>query len=86
MWELKDGKLSGNLKIKSHYFEMGNMQFNLDKKYENLPVKDATKASEIVKAIQKVEDKVSLFLFFIFGLLEFNIQYQGDLEDMYDNI
>ncbi len=25
MWELKDGKLSGNLKIKSHYFEMGNM-------------------------------------------------------------
>ena len=56
VWELKEGKLSGGLIIKSHYFEMGNMQFNLDKKFENVTCKDATKASEIVKAIQKIED------------------------------
>ena len=29
-WTVKDGKLSGELFIRSHYFEMGNMQFNLD--------------------------------------------------------
>lgn len=28
---IKAGVLSGDLKIKCHYFEQGNMQFNLDK-------------------------------------------------------
>lgn len=28
---VKDGVLSGEIKIRAHYFEMGNMQFNLDK-------------------------------------------------------
>lgn len=29
-WTLEAGKLSGELMIRAHYFEMGNMQFNLD--------------------------------------------------------
>lgn len=28
---IKGGVLSGDIKIKCHYFEQGNMQFNLDK-------------------------------------------------------
>lgn len=28
---VKNGVMSGDLKIRCHYFEMGNMQFNLDK-------------------------------------------------------
>lgn len=62
---------------------MGNMQFNLDKKFENVAVKDINSAKEIVKAITKVEDKVS-FLFYFNPSLSF--QYQMELEDMYDNI
>ena len=30
-FSVKDGVVSGDLKIRCHYFEMGNMQFNLDK-------------------------------------------------------
>ena len=33
------------------------MSFNLDKTYENVACKDITNATEIVKAIRKVEDK-----------------------------
>ena len=58
-WTLKDGKLSGELKIRCHYFEMGNMQFNLDKEYDSVIVKDISKASSIVDAINNVEQKVS---------------------------
>lgn len=58
-WTLKDGVLSGNLKIRCHYFEQGNMAFNLDKTFESIAVKDISSAKDIVAAIGKTEDKVS---------------------------
>jgi len=33
------------------------MQFNLDKKFDNITCKDASSAKEIIKSIQKAEDK-----------------------------
>jgi hypothetical protein len=39
---------------------MGNMQFNLDKAYDSIPVKNINDAKEIVTAISKVENKVSI--------------------------
>lgn len=59
-WTLQGGQLSGDLKVRSHYFEMGNMQFNLDKTFDSIPVKDASSAKDIVAAIKKTEDKVSM--------------------------
>ena len=58
-WNLEGGKLSGDLKVRSHYFEMGNMQFSLDKQFDSIPVKDVTSAKAVVDAIRKTEDKVS---------------------------
>lgn len=58
-WTLNGGKLSGELKIRCHYFEMGNIQFNLDKTFDNVAVKDASSPKDIVDAIKTVEDKVS---------------------------
>ena len=58
-WTVSGGKLSGDLKIMSHYFEMGNMQFNLDKQFDSIPVKNIASAKDVVAAIKKVEDKVS---------------------------
>ena len=58
-WVIKNGKLSGDLKIKCHYFDMGNMQFNLDKEYDVVLVKDITKASNVIDSIKNVEEKVS---------------------------
>ena len=60
---LNNGQLSGELKVRCHYFEQGNMQFNLDKTWESIAVKDATDAASIVKAIHQTEEKVSAFLF-----------------------
>ena len=57
--------LSGELHIKTHYFEMGNSQFNLDKKFDSINVKDISNAKDIVDAIKKTEDKVSKILFLI---------------------
>ena len=68
-WTLNAGKLSGDLKIRCHYFEMGNIQFNLDKTFEDVAVKDATSAKDIVEAIKKVEDKVSQNLILPFVIL-----------------
>ena len=51
--------MAGVLKVSSHYFEMGNMQFNLDKTFDSIPVKNIASAKDIVAAIGKVEDKVS---------------------------
>lgn len=45
--------------IRSHYFEMGNMQFNLDQTFENVAVKDSSNAADIITTIKKTEDKVS---------------------------
>lgn len=47
--------MRGDLKIRCHYFEMGNMQFNLDKEYDSVIVKDISKASSIIDAINNVE-------------------------------
>lgn len=58
-WTVQGGKLSGDLKIKSHYFEMGNMQFSLEKTFDSIPVKDISSPKDIVAAIKKTEDKVS---------------------------
>lgn len=68
-WTVQGGKLSGDLKIKSHYFEMGNMQFSLEKTFDSIPVKDIASAKDIVAAIKKTEDKVSqknIFSKFVF--------------------
>ena len=61
-WEVKDGgkSLTGTLRIRCHYFEMGNMQFNLDRVFDNIPVKTPS-AKDIVTSIKTVEDKVSIF-------------------------
>lgn len=59
-WTLQNGQLSGKLMIRSHYFEMGNMQFNLDHSFENVALKDSSNAAEIIATIKKTEDKVSL--------------------------
>jgi len=56
-WTLKDGGLSGNLKIRCHYFEMGNMHFNLSKCLDSVPCRDAANAKDIVAAIKAVEDE-----------------------------
>jgi hypothetical protein len=58
-WTVQGGKLSGDLKIKSHYFEMGNMQFSLEKTFDSIPVKDISSAKDLVAAIKKTEDHVS---------------------------
>jgi hypothetical protein len=54
-----DGVLNGDLKIRCHYFEQGNMQFNLDKTFGNVKVNDINNAQEVVAAMKKTEDKVS---------------------------
>ena len=61
---------------------MGNMQFNLDKEYDIVLVKDISKASSIVDSIKNIEEKVSLFIFNFHSFL----QYQLDLDEMYENI
>lgn len=61
-WTVKDGQLSGDLKIRAHYFEMGNMQFNLDKTFDGVAVKDVNDAKEIFASIKQVEDKVSFYI------------------------
>lgn len=58
-WTLENGKLRGDIMIRSHYFELGNMQFNLDQTFEDINLKDANDAASIVAAIKTVEDKVS---------------------------
>ena len=42
---------------------MGNMQFNLEKEYDIVLVKDISKASSIVDSIKNIEEKVSLLIF-----------------------
>ena len=51
--------LSGDLKIRAHYFEMGNMQFNLDKKYEPVQLKGSDGVS-ICEKINELETAYQL--------------------------
>ena len=46
--------LSGKIKINNHYFENGNIQFNLEKDFANVPLA-AADAENIVKAIHATE-------------------------------
>lgn len=59
-FDVKNGVVSGELKIRCHYFEMGNMQFNLDKQFDSITCKDTSNAAEIIKALGMVENKVSI--------------------------
>ena len=38
---------------------MGNMQFNLDKTFDNIPCNDTSDAEQVLKAISNIEGKVS---------------------------
>lgn len=58
-WTIQNGKLGGNIKVKTHYFEMGNMQMSLDQSFDSIPVKNMTDAQDVISAIKKTEDKVS---------------------------
>ena len=58
-WQVSGGVLSGSLKIRCHYFEMGNLAFNLDKDFDSVTCKDVTSADAIVNSIKATEDKVS---------------------------
>lgn len=54
--------LKGSLKIRCHYFELGNTQLNLDKDFDSVAVKDFSSAKDIVKALREAEDKVSTII------------------------
>ena len=58
-WTVSGATLSGNIKAKNHYFEIGNLQLNLNKDFDAIPVKDINNADSIIKAIKDTEDKVS---------------------------
>ena len=60
-WTLENGTLSGSIKVKTHYFEMGNMQMSLDKDYDSIALKNASDTKDVIAAIKKTEDKVSNF-------------------------
>jgi hypothetical protein len=75
-WEIKhtinsnDFELSGCINIVNHYFEQGNIQFKLEKKFEG--VKGAVKGDiheSIISTIAKLEE-----------------EYQTSLEDLYEEI
>uniref|UniRef100_A0A7S3MT64 F-actin-capping protein subunit alpha n=1 Tax=Strombidium inclinatum TaxID=197538 RepID=A0A7S3MT64_9SPIT len=61
-WTLSQGRLSGSIKIRCHYFEQGNIQFNLDKEFADVQVKDASSAHDIMAAIKKTESTYQLNL------------------------
>jgi hypothetical protein len=44
--------MSGSIKLRSHYYEIGNLQFNLNKEYENVQLQSLD-ADAIVAAIKK---------------------------------
>ena len=52
--DTQNSTISGQVKINNHYFEAGNIQFNLDKTFEPYPLASADGAG-IVAAIEKLE-------------------------------
>ena len=52
--DTQNSTISGNIKINNHYFEAGNIQFNLNKSFENVPLPSAD-AAGIVATIEKLE-------------------------------
>ena len=75
---LQNGVLSGDLKIRCHYFEMGNMQFNLDKTFDSIPCANTSDAATVIKSISQVENKVSSFFlssnFYFFLSIKCNLR------------
>jgi len=66
--------LNGSININDHYFESGNIQFKLEKAFENIALKldiqDADSVADtIVKTVEKLED-----------------QYQYSLDVMYETV
>lgn len=53
------GTISGHIKVHNHYFESGNIQFNLDKQFPSTKLRALT-GRAIVDAISKSETDVSL--------------------------
>jgi len=41
---------------------MGNLQTNLDKTYDSIPVKDPSDAKQVIAAIKNAEDKYQISL------------------------
>ena len=58
-WTVSGSTLSGSIKSKNHYYEIGNLQLNLNKEYDAIPVKDINSADSIIKAIKNTEENVS---------------------------
>lgn len=56
-WTVSGATLSGNIKAKNHYFEIGNLQLNLNKDYDAITVKNISSADSIIAAISATEDK-----------------------------
>lgn len=57
--ELGSENLSGHVKVHNHYFEQGNIQFNLKKQFPQQKLK-ALSARAIVDLIAKLETDVSI--------------------------
>jgi|TARA_B110001450_G_C17563791_1_gene457896 hypothetical protein len=84
-WTLQNGQLSGSIKVKTHYFEMGNMQMSLDKEFDSIALKNAADTKDVIAAIKKTEDKVSNF-FKLNSLINFNKivvprRFGGDVQE-----
>ena len=77
-WTVQAGQLSGSINAKSHYYEQGNVQFNISKEFDSVPCKDITNGDQVVAAIAKVEDQVSN--------QKLILQYLSELEKMYEHI
>lgn len=58
--DLSSLALSGSVNIHNHYFESGNIQFNLKKEFPEVPVE--MQAAAIVKHIAKMEEEVTFAL------------------------
>jgi hypothetical protein len=52
--DIQNQKLYGLIKVNNHYWEVGNIQFHLSKKYEEFSLENAD-AETIIKAINKCE-------------------------------
>lgn len=65
--------MSGSIKINSHYYEAGNIQFNLEKNYENIPLSAAdgpgivslidTTETNYQKTVEETQDYIKEGLF-----------------------
>ena len=67
--------MSGDVKVRAHYFEKGNTHLNLDKSFDNIPCKNAASASDIITAIAKSETNVSTPQFIIYICLLFLLNF-----------